>query len=333
MYKHLIGRRAAVLVALTAALGGFGLSAMAADATAYPDKPITMIVPFAPGGPADIMGRTVAKELTEKLGQTVAVVNRAGAGGNIGTNVVAHADPDGYTIGISLISSLAIAPSLLKSLPYDVEKDIAPVSMVGIATPAILAHPSAPFDTFEGMIAYVKANPGTINYSTPGIGTAPHLASEWLSSLADIKINHIPYKGTAPASQDLLAGVIPVGFESSLVTAARSVQSGKLKAIAVMTKDRSSLLPDTPAIAELGYPEFDASNWFCLIAPAGTPQAIIDKLNQVIVTSMKDPQIVKNFAAIGVVAQGSSPVELGDYIREETAHWGKIIQDNNISVQ
>jgi len=333
MTRFAISRRTVLKLATTIAIGGLSTGMVAAQAADYPDKPITMIVPFAPGGPADIMGRTVAKALSESLDVSVAVVNRAGAGGNVGTNVVAHADPDGYTIGVSLISSLAIAPSLLKSLPYDVEEDIAPISMVGIATPAILAHPTAPFDTFEEFIEYVKENPGSIKYSTPGIGTAPHLASEWLSSLADIDIKHIPYKGTAPASQDLLAGVIPVGFESSLVTAARSVDAGKLKALAVMTKDRSNLLPDTPAISELGYPEFDAANWFCLVAPGGTPDEIIQKLNEVVVSAMEDSKIIDNFSEIGVVAQGSSPEDLKEYIREETEHWKGIIEDNDITVQ
>lgn len=318
-------------VSLTLA-AGLGLGSAPAMAAAYPDKPISMVVPFAPGGPADVMGRIVSKSLSESLGQPVVVQNRAGAGGNIGTNVIAQADPDGYTIGISLISSLAISPSLYTTLPYDVKKDIAPISMVGIATPAILAHPSAPFDTFEGLMEYAKAHPNEINYSTPGVGTAPHLAAEYLSSLADIQLVHVPYRGTAPASVDLLAGVIPVGFESSLVTASKSVASGKLKAIAVLTKERSGLLPDTPAVAELGYPGFDASNWFCLVAPAGTPPEVIETLHRLTAEALKSPEVVESFAAIGVVAQSMTPDELSAYIAQETEHWGKIIKANNISV-
>lgn len=318
----------AVSLALAASLGS-GAPASAA----YPDKPISMVVPFAPGGPADVMGRIVSKYLGDALGQPVVVTNKAGAGGNIGTNVIAQSEPDGYTIGISLISSLAISPTLYATLPYDVQKDIAPISMVGIATPAILAHPSTPFDTFEGFLEYAKAHPGELNYSTPGVGTAPHLAAEYLSSLADIDLVHVPYRGTAPASVDLLAGVIPVGFESSLVTASKSVASGKLKAIAVLTRDRSELLPDTPTVAEKGYPDFDASNWFCLVAPAGTPPEVIETLHRLTAEALADPELVASFAAIGVVAQSMTPDELRDYIASETEHWGKIIQANDIRVE
>lgn len=318
------------VLGLCAAIGMMG---HAAAAEAYPSKTVTLVVPFAPGGPADVMGRMVAKIMADSLKQSVVVVNKAGAGGNIGTASVAKSDPDGYTLGISLISSLAISPTLYPQLPYDVAKDIAPITMVGIATPAILAHPSAPFNNFAEMLAYAKANPGKISYSTPGIGTAPHLAAEHLSSLAKINMVHVPYKGTAPASKDLLAGVIPVGFESSLVTASKFVENNRLKAIAVMTKDRSALLPSTPTIAELGYPGFDASNWFCLIAPAGTPPDVIAKLHAAVAAGLKTPEIVEKFAAIGVVAQSMTPAELSSYIAKQTEHWRTIIVANNIKAE
>ncbi|HEY9280597.1 MAG TPA: tripartite tricarboxylate transporter substrate binding protein [Eoetvoesiella sp.] len=310
-----------------------GVTGASAAVGSYPTKTITLIVPFAPGGPADVMGRMVAKILADTLGQSVVVVNKAGAGGNIGTDAIAKSDPDGYTLGISLISSLAIAPSLYTKLPYVVDKDIAPITMVGIATPAILAHPSAPFNTFDEMIRYAKANPGKLNYSTPGVGTAPHLAAEYLSSLAKIELVHVPYKGTAPASQDLLAGVIPVGFESSLVTASKFVDNGRLKAIAVMTKERSDLLPSVPTISELGYPGFDAANWFCLVAPANTPPEVIKKLNNITAAGLNNPDVIAKFAAIGVVAQSMSPQELAAYIDKETVHWRKIIVANNIKAE
>ena len=322
--KNLCGAAVLALCSITAA---------SAATESYPNKTITLIVPFAPGGPADIMGRTIAKNLADDLGQAIVVVNKAGAGGNIGTDALAKSNPDGYTLGISLISSLAIAPSLYSKLPYDVKRDIAPISMVGIATPAILAHPSAPFNTFDEMIRYAKAHPGTLNYSTPGVGTAPHLAAEYLSSLAGIDLVHVPYKGTAPASQDLLAGVIPMGFESSLVTASKFVDSGKLKAIAVLTKDRSDLLPKVPTVSELGYPGFDAANWFCLVAPANTPPQIIEKLNRLTAAALKTPAIVAKFAEIGVVAQSMSPAELAAYIDKETKHWREIIVANNIKAE
>jgi tripartite-type tricarboxylate transporter receptor subunit TctC len=310
--------------------GVVGIAGNSAAAEPYPSKSVKLIVPFPAGGPADVMGRVVAKMLTDSFKQPVIIENKPGAGGNIGTDAVAKAAPDGYTLGISLVSSLAIAPGLYSKLPYDAGKDFAPITMVGIATPAILAHPSAPFNTLSEMVAYARANPGKVSYASPGIGTAPHLAGEYLRSLAKIDLVHIPYKGTAPASQDLLAGIIPVGFESSLVTAAQHVRTGKLKAIAVMTKDRSKLLPTVPTVAEQGYPGFDVATWFCLVAPANTPPELIKKVNEVVVAGLKTPDVVGRFAAIGAEAQPMTPEELSAYIRKETEHWGKIITANNI---
>jgi tripartite-type tricarboxylate transporter receptor subunit TctC len=320
--RTLIG---ASVAALAWALPGAGFAA-----DAYPGKPIKIIVPFAPGGPTDIMGRVVAKILGDALKQTVVVENKAGAGGNLGTDAVAKSAPDGYTLGIGAISSLAIAPGLYAKLPYDVARDIAPITMVGIAKGAILAHPSAPFNDLKGLIAYARANPGKLNYASSGIGTANHLAGEYLQSLAGIDLQHVPYKGTAAAVQDLLAGNVLLSVESSLTSAAQHVQSGKLKPIAVTSATRAKLLPNVPTVAEQGFPGFDVPTWFGLIAPAGTPKDVIATINRAVTEGLKSPEAMERFAQIGGETQPTTPEQFGATIREETKRWGAVIQRANI---
>ncbi|BDI03434.1 Bug family tripartite tricarboxylate transporter substrate binding protein [Sphaerotilus microaerophilus] len=329
MTQRFPSRRHALALTLAAALGAapFG-SALAADA--YPSKPIKVIVPFAPGGPTDIMGRYVAKVIGDALKQTVIVENRAGAGGNLGTDAVAKSAPDGYTLGIGAISSLAIAPGLYEKLPYNAAKDFAPITLVGIAKGAILAHPSAPFNDLKGMLAYAKANPGKLNYASSGIGTANHLAGEYLQSLAGVDLQHVPYKGTAAAVQDLLAGNVLLSVESSLTSAAQHVTSGKLKAIAITSATRSKMLPNVPTVAEQGFPGFDVPTWFGLIAPAGTPKEVVATLNRVITDALKSPDAAERFAQIGAEPHPTTPDQFGAYIREETARWTKVIKSANI---
>jgi len=319
---------------LVSRLAGFaGLWLMAAGsvgAQTWPSKPIRLIVPFAPGGPTDIMGRTVGKIIGDALGQPVVVENRAGAGGNIGTDVVAKAAPDGYTLAIGPVSSLAMAPGLYPKLPYDPGKDLAPITLVGVTVPVIVAHPSAPFLNFAEMVAYAKANPGKLSYATPGVGTLSHLASESLQSRAGFSLNHVPYKGTGPAAQDLLAGTVPLSFESSLTTAAQNVKSGKLRGIAVLSKKRSPLLPEVPTLAESGFPDFDVLTWFGLVGPAGLPQDVVNKLNRVVVAGLKTPEVAERFAAIGAEPRPMTPEQFGAYIRAETQRWAKVIKAGDI---
>lgn len=314
---------AAVAAGLLAALGS-------AQADGYPSKPIRVIVPFAPGGPTDIMGRLVGKILGDAFKQTVVIENRAGAGGNLGTDVVAKSAPDGYTLGIGAISSLAIAPGLYDKLPYNVAKDFAPITMVGIAKGAILAHPSAPFSDLKGLVAYAKANPNKLSYASSGIGTSNHLASEYLQSLAGIEMQHVPYNGTAAAVQDLLSGNVLLSVESSLTTAAQYVASGKLKAIAVTSATRSPLMPKVPTVAEQGYPGFDVPTWFGLIAPAGTPREIVAELNRVVSAGLKSPEVVERFAQIGAEPAPGSADQFAATIRDDSQRWAKVIKAANI---
>jgi tripartite-type tricarboxylate transporter receptor subunit TctC len=276
------------------------------------------------------MGRIVGQILTDATKQTVVVENRPGAGGNLGTDAVAKAAPDGYTLGLSAISSLAIAPGLYPKLPYDVVRDLAPITLVGIAKGAIVAHPAAPFNDLKGLVAYAKANPGKLNYASSGVGTSNHLAGEYFASLAGIDLQHVPYKGTSNAAQDLMAGTVPLSFESSLLTAAPNVQAGKLKAVAITSSTRSALLPNVPTVAEQGYAGFDVPTWFGLVAPAGMPKELVTQLQRIVADGLKAPAVRERFVKIGAEPVGNTPEEFARYIREETARWGKLIKERGI---
>ncbi|MDO9166619.1 MAG: tripartite tricarboxylate transporter substrate binding protein [Rhodoferax sp.] len=320
--------RRIVLACVASSLSALAVSATAADA--YPSKPIRLIVPFAPGGPTDMMGRTAGKILSDQLGQPVVVENKAGSGGNIGTDAALKAAPDGYTLALSAISSLAIAPNLYATLPYDVARDVTPITLVGTAAGAIVAHPSAPFSDLKGLVAYAKANPGKLAYATPGIGTSSHLAAEYLQSLAGVQLIHVPYKGTSSAAQDLLAGVVPLSFESSLTTAAPNVKLGKLKAIAITAGSRSKLMPSVPTVAEQGFPGYDVVTWFGLVGPAGMPREAVDRLQKTLAEGLNTPAIVARFEGIGADVKTNTPAQFAEFIKLENERWGKVIKSANI---
>jgi len=327
-------RRTLLLSAGPCALGGWQtLTQTVQAAEAWPSKPITLIVPFPPGGPTDVMGRSVAKLLSERLKQTVVVENRPGAGGNIGTEQVAKAASDGHTLGVGVISSLAIAPQLLPRLPYNVKTGFTPVGMIGIAKGAIVAHPSAPFNDLKGLIAHAKAHPRQLAFGSSGIGTSNHLAGEYLQSLAGIELVHVPYKGTSQVAQDLLGGQLPLSFETSLVTTAPAVRAGKLKAIAITAGTRSALLPEVPTVAEQGFPGFDVPSWFGLIAPAGLPRDVTAALSRVLVEGLKRADVVERFAQIGAEPTPGTPEQFAQTIADENTRWGKVIRDARITLE
>ena len=319
----------------TAGLGvGTSLMAPAAWAQdAWPTKPIKFIVPFPPGGPTDVMGRTAAKAMADKLGQPFVVENKAGAGGNIGTDAMAKAAPDGYTVGLSAISSLGIAPHLYPKLPFAVEKDFTPISLVGTSPCVIVINPSAPFTDLKGLVAYAKANPGKLSYATSGIGTSNHLAAELLQATAGIKLTNIPYKGSSQIVSDLLSGVVIMSMESSLATTLQHIKAGKLKALAVSSPKRSRALPDVPTIAESGYPGFEVETWFALVGPAGLPPAIVDKLHAAWRDGAATPQATSAFDAISADIRVTTPQQLKDFIRAENVRWGELIRKLDIKAE
>jgi len=324
-------RRVLTLLAVLAALSLNGAAAQAADA--YPSKPIKLIVPFPPGGPTDIIGRLVGKILGDKLGQPVVIENKPGAGGNLGTDAAAKSPADGYTLLLSAVSSLAIAPGLYPKLPYNVATDFTPITRVGLSKGAIVAHPSVPFNDLKGLVAYAKANPGKLSYGSSGVGTANHLAGEMLQAAAGIEMQHVPYKGTAPLVQDLLGGQLPLSIESSLSSAAVNIKSGKLKGIAIITATRAPLLPELPTVAEQGYPGFDVPIWFGLLGPAHLPKDMVALLNKAVTEGLKTPEVAERFAQIGAEPAPSTPEQFADYMRAEATRWGKVIRDAKITLE
>jgi tripartite-type tricarboxylate transporter receptor subunit TctC len=311
-----------------AALAGLVICATQTAAQTYPAKPIRLIVPFAAGGPNDVIGRVVATKLSELLGQTVVVDNRAGAGGAAGTALVGTAAPDGYTILISGTSSLAINPSLYKTLPYDPIRDFAPVSLVGTAPSLLVMHPSMPVKTIKDLIALAQAKPGQINYASGGIGSAPHLAGELLNAMAKINMVHVPYKGGGPSLTAVMAGQVHL-FMGGLSAAMPPVKDGRLRGIAVTSPKRSQFLPDTPTIAET-VPGYDVVNWYAIFAPAKTPAPIVSRLNAEIVKALAAPEVRKRFTDLALDADTSTPEELGAYLGREIKKWAQVVKTAGI---
>lgn len=297
-------------------------------AQTYPTKPIRLVVPFAAGGPNDLIGRLIAQRVAEQIGQPVVVENRAGAGGAVGTAAVGTSPPDGYTLLISGTSSLAINPSLYKKLPYDPIADFAPVSLVGTAPSLLVMHPSVPVKTVKDLIAFARAKPGQLNFASGGIGSAPHLAGELLGSMAKVKLVHVPFKGGGPALAGVMSGQIEL-FMGGMSAAMPPVKGGRLRGIAVTSPKRSQFMPDVPAIAET-LPGYDVVNWYAIFAPAGTPKEIVARLNTEIVKAMATPELQKRFADLATDAETSTPEQLGAYHRSEMKKWAQVVRDAGI---
>jgi tripartite-type tricarboxylate transporter receptor subunit TctC len=303
------------------------LSASAAGIPAHaqdlPSKPIRLVVPFPPGGPNDIIARVVGQKMSELLKQQVVVDNRGGAGGALGTDVVAKAAPDGTTIAISSAGALAISIALREKLPYDTLKHLKPITLVAKVPELLVAATSLPANNLEELIALARAKPGTLNFASSGPGSTPHLAGELLKLAAKIDIVHVPYKGAAPAVNDLLGQQVQMAF-FDLPVLLPHVQSGKLKPIVLGTRERAPSLKDVPTTFELGYPQVEADNWYGLVAPIATPPAIIAKLHQVTVAAIRDPGVQEKLSSQGLSLVGSSPDEFAAYIRSEIEKWGKV---------
>lgn len=320
---------------LPLALGTSGLAspslALAQDAAAsYPNRSAKIVVGFAPGGATDIVARAVAEKLSKAFGQTFLVENRAGGGSNIGAEIVARADPDGYTLLLGTIAN-ATNMSIYKGLKYDTLRDFEPISQLMSAPSVLVASPSFPVSSVKELVAMAKAKPGTITYATSGAGGSPHLAGALLELRGGVQMVHVPYKGAAPALTDVISGTVNIGFKTAL-SALPSMQSGKLKPLAVAANNRLSLLPDVPTMAEAGFPDFEVSSWNGLLAPARTPKPIIDKLHQELVKIVAMPDIRERFAAQAADPVGSSPAEFRAYIEREIKRWGEVARAANISL-
>jgi tripartite-type tricarboxylate transporter receptor subunit TctC len=308
-----------------------GLALCAAGAQAadpYPNRPIKWIVPFPPGGAMDSIARTLGEKLSTSMKQPVIVENRPGAGGTIGSNLVAKAAPDGHTIMIVSIGQ-AVNPSIYPKLPYDSGKDFEPVSLVGIVPNILVAHPSVKANNVKELVALAKAQPGKITYASAGNGTTVHLAAELFNSMAGVDIMHVPYKGSAPAVTDLMGGQVDIMFDS-LSSAKPYVETGKLKALAVTTAKRSKAFPNVPTVAESGLPGYELSGWYAVFVPAKTPKPVVDRLHAELVKALKQDDVRARFALIGAEPVGSSPQELAATLKTETARWEKIVRERNI---
>lgn len=298
---------------------------------AYPNRPVKILVGFPPGQATDVVAREIAQKLSEVMGQPFVVDNRAGAGGIIGADLVAKAPADGYTLLMSSSGPLAVNPGLYSKLPYDVEKDFAPITLAAFVPLFLVANPGFPPNTVKELIAYAKANPGKISYASGGNGVTNHLAMEMFKSAAGVYMTHIPYRGGPPALTDLIGGQVSLMFETG-PGALPHVRSGKLKAFAVGASTRSNAMPNLPTVTESGLPGFDAVAWIGLVAPRGTPPAIIARLNAEVTRILKLPEIKDRFQALGAEPAGNTPEQFAAYIQSETIKWGKAVKDSGAKV-
>jgi tripartite-type tricarboxylate transporter receptor subunit TctC len=307
------------------------LVANVALAQPFPSKPTKMIVPYPPGGSADILARAIGAKLGEGLGQPVVIDNRPGAGTIIGTEATAKSAPDGYTFMLGTVSSHAINPALNPKLPFDPVKDFTPLSLVASIPFAMIVHPSVPARSVQEFIALAKARPGQINYSSAGNGTSNHLAGELLKSMAGIDLVHVPYKGSAPALNDLVAGQVSLMFDLVL-TAAPHIKSGAARGLAVTGAQRSPVLPGLPTVAESGLPGYEVSAWFGIFAPAGLPQPVAQRLNAEFVKVMREPDLKQRLAGLGADPLTSTPEEFSSYLRSEIDKWAKVVKASGMKL-
>lgn len=302
-----------------------------AQAQDYPSKPIRFIVSFPPGGSSDLVARAIAPRMAERLGQSVLVENRPGAGGNIGVDAVAKAAPDGYTIGLAAAGALSTNISLYPSMPFHPEKDLAPISMLAIIPFVLVAHPSQP-DSLKGLLANAKAKPAGIAYGYGGNGTTMHMAGELLNMMAGVRLQPVPYKGSGPVSADVLGGQVPLGVVD-VPSAIAHVKAGKMRALAVTSKRRIAAAPEVPTFEEAGVPGYEAIGWFGVVAPANTPPAIVERLNREIVAALAVPEIRERSLAAGAEPFTNTPQEFAAMIREETRKWAEVIRAAGIKLQ
>ena len=306
--------------------------ASVALAQSWPSRPMRLVIPFAPGGGADIAGRVLAQELSDALKQPVLVENRTGAGGTIAPDNVAKSPADGYSMVLAHVGGIAIAPHLYKNLPFNPVKDLAPVTLVVNGLSVLVVNPALPVKTVRELVAYAKANPNQLSFVSAGAGTDTHLAGELFKTMTGTMMVHVPYKGGAPAMLDLIAGRVQLSF-ASVATTVGYIQSGKLHAIAMTGSKRFEGLPNIPTISESGVPGYEINNWYGVFVPAGTPGDIIQRINAETIKAVQKPEVRARLIAVGLEPVWSSPAEFSAYVRSETAKWGKIVRDSGATAE
>ena len=326
--KSLKKRVIIVIAALTTFVAGPAF----AQAAPWPSKPITYVVPFAAGGTTDILARLIGEKLSKALGQPIIVENRPGAGGNIGSDFVARAAPDGYTILGGTISSHAINVSLYAKMPYDPEKNFAPITLIGSLANVLAVNADSPIRTVQELIAEAKAKPGALTFASSGAGTSQHLAGELFKRLAGVEITHIPYKGSSPALQDLIGGHVSMVFDN-VVAVAALIKSGKVRPLGVTSLKRVQAFPDVPTIAESGLSDYEVVSWQGIFAPAGTPPDIVKRLNEEIVKILRMPDVVERMDTLGLEPVGNTPEEFAKFQRAEIAKWAKVVKEAGLKAE
>jgi len=308
------------------------LAPMLVRAEDYPTKPIVLIVPFPPGGFVDVIARTMGQQMSIALKQQVVVENRSGAGGVLGTALVAKANPDGYMIGITSAGALAVSASVQAKVPYDAIKDFAPITLAAKVPELLVVADNVPASNLKELVALAKAKPGQLNFASSGIGSMPHLAGELLKFNTQINITHVPYRGAAPAVTDLLGGQVQMAF-LDLPILLPQVRTKKVKAIIVSSASRADSLKEVPTSAEAGYPKIEAENWFGLVAPAGTPAAVVAKLNAAAVAALRNPQVKERLTGEGAILVGDTPAEFAAYVKSEKDKWAEVVKAAGIPRQ
>lgn len=326
-----MNRRHGLMLASCALLAGLA-QPFAAHAQAFPTKPIRLVVPFAPGGVTDTSGRLIAEQLGKRLGQQVVVDNKPGASGNIGTSLVTQAEPDGYTLVLAFDGTMVINPHVFEKMPFNTTRDLAPVGKIGDAILILVSHPGVKAKTLQEVLALSKTQAGGLSYGTSGTGGTPHIAGELLRQRTGANLVHVPYKGGGQALIDVIGGNIPLVY-TAVAGAVQHVKNGKLHPVAVSSAQRSRSLPDVPTFMESGLPDFEASSWVGLMAPAKTPKPIIDKLNAELNAVLNDPEVRERLNGLGIAATPGTPEKFGDEIRRDLARYGAVVKSAGIKVE
>ncbi|WP_077959768.1 Bug family tripartite tricarboxylate transporter substrate binding protein [Ensifer adhaerens] len=327
-FSHLTRRATLALGVMALTALPFGSSALAQG---FPERPITLVVPFAAGGSTDVVARIVAQKMSEDLGEQVIVQNVAGAGGNLGADNVARADPDGYTILMGTVATHALNPLILKTKPYDPEKDFAPVSLLVVVPNVLVVNPELPAKSVAELLALLKAKPDEYSYASSGNGTPLHLSGELFKKMAGVSMQHIPYKGAGPALNDVIGNQVPIMFDN-LPSSSSHIKAGTLRALAVTTAERAPSFPDVPTVAEAGIPGYETYTWNALFAPANTPQPVVARLNEAANKALKDPAVIERMKEFSATIVGSTPEELGAHVKAELAKWTPVVRDANVQM-